>query len=69
MADEYKPGQEVPASGIYNVTHDPRHAEAHQVTCIKGRIFPPCKGCGQHPRFTLFRAAHHIENHEYFKTW
>ena len=23
-------------------THDPKHAAAHQVTCIEGRKFPPC---------------------------
>lgn len=68
MAQEYKPGDVVPASGIYNVVHDPEHVESHQVTCIKGKIFPPCRGC-HHPRFTLAKAAHHIENHEQFRTW
>lgn len=68
-AEEYAPGQEVPASGIYKVVHDKNHVAAHEVTCVKGKIFPPCKGCGKHPRFTLVRAAHHIENHEQFRTW
>jgi hypothetical protein len=66
MATEYKPGQEVPASGIYHVTHD-RHHPSHEVTCVKGHIFPPCNHCGQHPRFTLVRAAHHVNNHEQFR--
>jgi len=66
MATEYKPGDEVPASGIYRVTHDPRHTEEHEVTCIKGKVFPPCRGC-KHPRFVLVHAAHHIENNEWFK--
>lgn len=69
MATEYKPGQKVPESGIYRVTHDKNHAKEHEVTCVKGHVFPPCKGCGQHPRFTLQRAAHHVENHELFRTW
>jgi len=69
MATEvYKPGDKVPKSGIYDVVHDPEHVEKHQVTCIMGKVFPPCHGCS-HPRFTLWRAAHHIENHEQFKTW
>ncbi len=36
----YTPGEKVPHSGIYTVTHDPGHARAHEVTCIKGRKFP-----------------------------
>jgi hypothetical protein len=36
MATEYKPRDEVPASGIYRVRHDRHHAE-HEVTCVKGR--------------------------------
>lgn len=67
MAEEYKPGDEVPKSGIYKVTHDKNHAEEHEVTCIIGKKFPPCNGCGQHPRFTLVKAAHHIDNNEHFK--
>lgn len=66
MATEYKPGDIVPASGIYRVTHDPRHAEPHEVTCIKGKIFPPCRTC-QHPRFALVREAQHIEDHPHFR--
>ena len=68
MADttEYKPGQDVPASGIYRVTHDKNHAQEHEVTCVRGKRFPPCRGCA-HPRFQLVHAAHHIETHELFK--
>jgi hypothetical protein len=66
MADVYKPGDTVPYSGIYRVTHDPAHTQEHEVTCIKGKTFPPCRGC-HHPRFVLVKAAHHIETHEYFR--
>ena len=32
MAQEYKPGQIVPQSGIYTITHDPAHADMpHEV--------------------------------------
>jgi hypothetical protein len=62
----YKPGDIVPESGIYKVTHDPKHAAAHDVTCIEGRKFPPCKGC-DHPRFVLLRAAKHIAQQRSFE--
>jgi hypothetical protein len=33
MAQEYKPGEIVPQSGIYTITHDPAHADMpHEVT-------------------------------------
>jgi hypothetical protein len=67
VGDEFKPGDRVQASGIYRVTHDKNHTAAHDVTCVYGKIFPPCNGCGKHPRFVLVRAAKHIENHEDFK--
>ena len=58
MAQEYKPGEIVPQSGIY--THDPTHAGTpHEVTAIKGRRFPTgrhCKGI----RFELAHAARHV---------
>ena len=63
----FKPGEKVPASGIYKVVHDTYHYEQHEVTAIIGEHFPPCNRCGSHPRFTLVRAAHHISNHEHFK--
>lgn len=62
----YEPGDIVPESGIYRVTHDLRHAEPHEVTCIEGRRFPPCKGC-DHPKFVLIRAAKHIAGQRSFK--
>ena len=64
---EYKPGDKVPKSGIYRVTHDRQHHEAHEVTCVMGHTFPPCNHCGQHPRFTLVRAAWHVKSHPEFK--
>jgi hypothetical protein len=67
MAEEFKPGDTVKTSGIYKVTHDRRHAAEHEVTCVFGKKFPPCNGCGNHPRFTLVKAAQHIEQNEHFK--
>jgi hypothetical protein len=64
----YKPGDEVPTSGIYRVTHNPPHAEEHEIIGVRKKIFPPCKVC-KHPQFLLVYAAHHIENSEYFGKW
>jgi hypothetical protein len=66
MADEFKPGDTVPKSGIYLVTHDPAHTQPHEVTCVYGKTFPPCRSC-HHPRFKLVRAAQHIGSNEHFK--
>jgi hypothetical protein len=63
---EYKPGDTVPASGIYKVTHDDVHHDVHEVTCIVGNPFPPCNKCGDHPRFVLVHEAKHIEGHAHF---
>jgi len=66
IGDVFKPGQDVPRSGIYLVTHDAHHSDPHEVTCVYGKKFPPCRGC-DHPRFKLVRAAIHIASHEHFK--
>lgn len=63
--DSFKPGQEVPNSGIYDVIHD-KHAQAHEVTCVYGEPFPPCKSCGHAARFVLVRAAQHIDRNKHF---
>jgi hypothetical protein len=66
VGDTFKPGDEVPNSGIYKVIHDPAHAREHEVTCVYGKKFPPCGECA-HPRFMLIRAAQHIGSNEHFK--
>jgi hypothetical protein len=44
MAQEFKPGQIVPQSGVYRIAHDPQHADMpHEVAVIKGRRFPTCR--------------------------
>ena len=67
VGDQFKPGQDVPTSGIYKVVHDRYHAQEHEVTCVRGKEFPPCNHCSHGVRFVLVRAAHHIDTHEYFK--
>jgi hypothetical protein len=63
----YKPGDRVPCSGIYKVTHDSFHQVVHEVTCVYRENFPPCNHCGPHPRFQLVRPAEHVSNNEHFK--
>jgi len=69
--DEFKPGDKVPTSGIYDVIHDKLdgndHASSHQVTAIAGRIFPPCRACKGWVRFRLHQAAEPVEAHFHFK--
>jgi hypothetical protein len=49
MAQEFKPGEIVPQSGIYTITHDPAHGDMpHEVTVIKGRRFPTCRNLQGH---------------------
>jgi len=62
----FKPGDLVEDSGVYEVEHDTSHAQKHEVTCVHGKPFPPCRGC-KHPRFKLIRSAQHIEQHPHFK--
>jgi hypothetical protein len=68
--DEFKPGDKVPISGIYDVVHDKLdgddHAHLHQVTAISGKVFPPCRGCHGEVRFRLHQAAEHVEAHDHF---
>lgn len=67
IGDVFKPGATVEHSGIYLVTHDTTHTQPHEVTCVFGKKFPPCRGCS-HPRFKLVRAAQHIESNDNFKS-
>ena len=67
MASQYKPGDKVEHSGIYRVIHDRKHAQEHEVTVVFGKRFPPCNGCGDHPRFVPAKLAIHIESDDNFK--
>jgi hypothetical protein len=64
---DHRVGSIVPEPGIYDVIHDKSHAQKHQVTCIEGRRFPPCRTCGEEVQFRLFRSATHIDEHHLLK--
>jgi hypothetical protein len=60
MAEEYRPGQNVPTSGIYRVTHEPTHsAMPNEVTVLKGRQFPSCPQC-KTITYELVHPAKHV---------
>ena len=68
MAEMFKPGAKVKKSGIYGVVHDDNHADAHEVTCVSGKVFPLCGECGEDVRFRLVKHAVLIGRHEQFKS-
>lgn len=53
---KYRPGDVVPESGIYRVTHDP-HRLMHEATLLDGQKFPMCRQCKHEVRFELRRAV------------
>jgi len=65
----HRQGSLVPASGVYEVIHDKNqhNVQRHEVTCIEGRKFPPCRGCGKNVEFRAVKLATHIEDHQHFK--
>ncbi len=66
IGEQFRPGNKVPHSGIYLVTHGGEHAPAHEVTCAFGSAFPHCAACGRDARFNLIRAAQHIDFNDNF---
>jgi hypothetical protein len=57
---QYRPGDVVKQSGIYEVVHDIDHRAAHDVVMISGDAFPICETCDQKVRFRLVRTAPYI---------
>lgn len=54
-----KPGDTVPASGIYRVTHF-QHRVPHDVLAIRGEELPPCRTCTGRVRFGFVRTLSHM---------
>jgi hypothetical protein len=67
VGDTFTPRQKVPQSGIYDVLHDAAHAQQHQVICVYGELFPPCRTCKYDVKFRLAIAAIHVKDHAQFK--
>lgn len=56
---KFAPGESVPTSGIYRVTHD-GHRLMHEATLLNNERFPVCKQCGHEVRFELLRAVKNL---------
>jgi hypothetical protein len=52
--ERFKTGTVIPASGIYSVQHM-AHRLPHEVTLLKGEIFPKCQKCADAVTFKLLR--------------
>jgi hypothetical protein len=48
-------GKSVPRSGTYGFSH--AHSSAHEITLLKGRMFPFCPKCSDPVEFVLIRAV------------
>ena len=64
---EYRPGDYVERTGIYQVIYAGGHTAEHEVTVLYGRRFPSCNSCGQEPRFYAVRLAAAIDESEHFE--
>ena len=64
---QYRAGESVRQSGIYEVVHDRGHREAHEVVMISGENFPDCDTCKDKVRFRLVRTAPYIFQDEDFE--
>ena len=51
---KFKPGEKVPATGIYRVEHS-SHRLMHEATLVEKGLFPRCRKCELHVRFELLR--------------
>ena len=66
MAQQFKPGEIAPQSGIYLIEHDPAHVAAHEVTVMQGSRFPVCRDC-RRLRYSLVHSAQHIDESDEFR--
>lgn len=62
---EFRPGDDVPRSGIYLVTHNQHRAQHEAVVlkdALKGALFPACKACGHAVRYRMVKSAASIDS-------
>jgi len=66
VARVFKPGDQVPSSGIYKVSHDGPHRTEHYVTALAGEVFPQCVECAMLVRFEAAASAVYVAVHPHF---
>ena len=54
MAKPFHTEELVPESGVYRVMHA-KHRLPHEVTLLKGQLFPRCGQCAEHVTFEAIR--------------
>jgi hypothetical protein len=64
---QFKAGELVRESGIYEAIHEGAHREPHDVVMIQSDLFPPCDTCADRVRFRLVRTAPYIFTDEDFE--
>ena len=47
MDNIFTPGELVPYSGVYRITHHPPHTGEEAITLMKGNPFPQCVRCAK----------------------
>ena len=61
---EFRAGDKIPMSGLYDVIHDridgQAHAADHQLTLTADRRFPNCKVCQGWVKFRLHQTVEHV---------
>ena len=66
VGETFKTRDTVVASGIYVVQPDDKKLGEIEVTCVRGKEFPPCKKCKGKATFTLQTKAKHWKHHDAF---
>jgi hypothetical protein len=61
MALLYKSSETIPESGIYRVVHA-QHRLPHEVTLLRGQVFPPCGKCHEEVCFELVRELPQLQH-------
>ena len=66
IQQQWKPGDAVPESGLYQVLHSRCTSNVREATFVIGQQLPPCRICGSRVRFQLKQAIPHIsEDHDF----
>jgi hypothetical protein len=64
---QFKAGDRVPETGIYEVVHAEGHRPPHEVVLHGEDAFPDCEHCGGSVRFRVLRTAPYIFDDEDFE--
>jgi len=63
---QFHVGEAIPSTGIYRAFHS-LHRVSHEVTLLRGEVFPPCNRCGNEVHFELERLVPGIDEDGGFK--